>query len=63
MCVPADALACGRVVDGFDVDVVVDRLRTGLMRIDSDNCKEIQIKKKEKKKKTYLVVNVERRGW
>ena len=50
-------------MDGFDADAVADRLWTGLMRIDPDNCKEIQIKKKEKKKKTYLVMNVERRGW
>ena len=48
-------------MDGFDADAVADGLWMGLMRIDPDNCKEIQIKKK--KKKTYLVVNVERRGW
>ena len=35
----------------------------GLMRIDPDDCKENQIKKKEKKEKTYLLaVNVDRRG-
>ena len=50
-------------MDGFDADAVADGVRMGLMRIDPDNCKEIQIKKKEKKKKTYFVVNVERRGW
>ena len=37
-------------MDGFDVDA----LRMRLMKIDPDDCKENQIKKKEKKKKTYL---------
>ena len=37
-------------MDVFDADVVADGLQMGLMRIDPDNCKEIQIKKKKKKK-------------
>ena len=41
----------------------MDAVQMALMRIDPNDCKENQIKKKEKKEKTYLLaVNVDQRG-